>query len=242
MGQLHNPAMLRNLAFALSIIALAWPLGARAETQRFSVQDFSRIRVAGPYRVLVSQQRSTSVEATGSRAALDALHIEAHDGTLIIRPDQTAASGWKNQQGLGPVEVVVRAPLVRSGQVDGSGSLEIQRLEGLQTLLTLQGSGVISVDQVAADRLELVLLGSGDITIRGVAKQVQVTARGSGVVSAKSLAADDLSIVWEGSGDGRFRAHRSARISASGSGTVTIEGPASCQVQNSGSGSVSCAR
>jgi len=76
--------LLAALIFATSVPAVA------AE-RRYSITDFNRVEVDGPYQVTLTTGGSSSARATGSSAALDRLSIEVMGQTLRIR---TNVSSW----------------------------------------------------------------------------------------------------------------------------------------------------
>src|SRR5688572_18477850 len=88
----------------LCLALIAAPAGA-AE-RRYSVTDFDRIEVDGPYVVRLTTGRPSAVVATGPQAAIDRLTIDTSGQTLRIRRNR---SGWTGNAGgqQGQVEIVV---------------------------------------------------------------------------------------------------------------------------------------
>ncbi len=223
-------------------MVLALPAAPLAAAERgYSVSDFERIRVNGPYRVEVMTDRSTVVKATGSTQALDRVIIEVQGRTLLIRPNRT---GWAGAGVMDapPALIFVRAPALREAFIAGSGALSLTGLKGLRVVLGVEGAGTLTANGVAADRLDIGVIGTGRLIASGTARQATVTSRGAAAVEAARLTVDDLSVTWESAADGAFSARRTARANSVGAGNVVIAGAAACTVNALGDGSVECGR
>lgn len=212
-----------------------------AAERGYSVSDFDRIRVSGPYRVEVVTDRSTVVKAKGSAQALDSVTVDVQGRALLIRPNRT---GWTGAQSadVPPAIIYVRAPALREATITGSGALTLSGLKGLRVFLGVEGSGTLTANGIAADRLEVGVIGTGRLVAAGTARLATVTSRGSGAVEAGRLSVDDLTITWESAGDGQFSARRTAKANSVGAGNVVITGSAACTVNAVGNGTVDCGR
>ena len=235
----HNRrAFFRPLA-ALLLLLFAAP--APAAQQNIGVSSFDRIRVDGPYRVTVVTGRGASAKAEGDRHALDRLSLRVEGRTLLIR---TGNAGWGNWPGEtdGPVTIALSTPDLYSAWLNGSGTLEIDRLKGPRVDVSLNGAGTMTVGTVATDQLRAVIAGSGRLTIGGTTRDAQVVVQGSGDLDARGMAAADVQLTVQGAANVRMQATRSARITAGGSGEVIVTGKAACTVRQLGSGPVACGK
>lgn len=230
--------MTRTLPLAFLLAAAAIPAGAAERT--YSVTDFDRVQIDGPYRVTVSTGRSSGARAEGSAEALDRVSVDVQSGTLRVRRNRSAWSGYPGEGG-GPVSIALTTRDLRAAAVIGSGSLEIDRVRGLRVDLSVNGSGRLTVAAVEADNLVLGLLGGGRITLAGRAKQLKATVQGSGDLHAAELSADDAQILSDTAGNVSVAVARTARVTATGAGDVEIIGTPSCTVEAKGSGAVLCA-
>ena len=77
-------------ALALLCLALVAAPASAAE-RRYSVTDFDRIEVDGPYVVRLTTGRASAAVATGPQGGLDRLTVEVSGQTLRIRRNR---SGW----------------------------------------------------------------------------------------------------------------------------------------------------
>ncbi|HYI47711.1 MAG TPA: head GIN domain-containing protein [Allosphingosinicella sp.] len=229
--------MIRTLPFALLAFAAAAPAGAAERT--YSVTDFDRVEVDGPYRVALTTGRSSSARAEGSAEALDHISVDVQGTTLRVRRNRSAWGGYPGG-GIGPVTITLTSRDLRNAAVVGSGSLDIDRARGLRVDLSVSGSGRLTVAAVEADSLMIGLLGGGRIDVAGRAKQLKATVQGSGDLAAAGLSADDAQIASDTAGRVAVAVVRSAKIVATGPGDVEILGSPSCTVQAKGSGQVIC--
>jgi hypothetical protein len=231
--------MIRTLPAALLLLAAAAPAAAADRT--YSITDFDRVQVEGPYEVTLVTGRSSSARATGSPAALDRISVDVEGRTLRIRANRSAWGGYPGSSA-GPVHIEAATRDLRMASVVGAGSLAIDKARGLRIDLSVSGSGTLSVARVEADTLVVGLLGSGRIAASGTAKQLKATIQGSGNFDAAGLRADDATLAAETAGTVAFAAARSAKVRSTGPGDVTVTGAPACTVQSLGSGRVRCGR
>ncbi len=232
--------MTRILPLALLAFAAAAPAGAAERT--YSITDFDRVQVDGPYRVSLRTGLNSGARAEGSAEALDRVSIDVQSGVLRVRRNRSAWGGYPGEGGAEPVTVVLTTRDLRNAAVVGSGSLDIDRVRGLRVDLSVSGSGRLTVAAVDADNLMVGLLGSGRIDLAGRAKQLKATVQGSGDLSAAGLSADDAQVASQTAGKIIVDVSRTAKVTATGPGDVEILGSPTCTVQSTGSGQVLCGR
>lgn len=210
-----------------------------AADRAYSVTDFDRIIVEGPYIVRVTSGRSTTARASGTSEALERLAIDVTGQTLRIRRDRTGERSGNAVQA-GPVTIELTSRTLRSARLIGPGSLDVDGAEGLRVELTVQGSGRLRATRIAADALSLGLLGSGRIEVAGTAETLRATVDGTGDVDGAGLRAENATLVTNTLGTVTFAVSREANVSAIGLGDVLITGRPSCNVSGPGAGQVSC--
>lgn len=225
----------------LLLAALAAAQPATAATRSYSVTQFDRIRVDGPFAVTLTTNVAPFARASGSPAGLDGISVSVEGRTLVVRPNRSSWGGYPGQA-RGPVTLEVGTRDLGTAIVNGSGSLAIDRVRGLAFDLTIQGSGTASVGDAQADRLNLGIAGSGSARIAGRALALKAIVRGSSSLDASGLAAKDVVIGAEGPTVVQVNASNSARVDASGLASVTLTGRPSCTVKALGSSSVSGCR
>lgn len=189
--------MIRTL-LPLALLACAAVPAAAAE-RTYSVTDFDRVQVDGPYRVALTTGRSSSARAEGSAEALDRVAIDVQGGILRVRRNRSAWSGYPGE-GAGPVTIVLTTRDLRNAAVVGSGTLDIDRARGLRVDLSVSGSGALTVGAVDSDNLVVGLLGGGRIALAGRTRQLKATVQGSGDLAAAELTAQDAQIASDTAG------------------------------------------
>lgn len=224
--------------FALALAVFSVPGAAKAAERTYSISDFDRIRVTGPFRVNVIADRMTTVKGSGATDALDRVRLDVQGRTLFVRMDRSNFGGGDAKAP--PAVITIRAPALREASIAGSGSLALSGMKGLRVSLVVEGSGTLSAANVQADRLEVGIVGTGTITMAGKARGATVTGRGAGSVMAAQLSTDDLTVTWESAGDAAFAATRTAKVTSTGTGNVVVTGKAACTIANSGNGQVDC--
>ena len=224
------------LAFAV-LVAAATP--AAAAERRYSVTDFDRIEVEGPFIVRLTTGRSSSAVANGSQAALDRATVDVSGDTLRIRRNRANWTGNSGAQTTPPtIEVVTR--ILRSARLVGPANLEIERVEGLRVNLTVEGSGQLRARNIAADNLSIGIAGSGRMELSGTAEVLTADIQGTGDVDAAQLRAENATITTTTSGTIALEVSREANVTALGLGTIEIIGRPACTVRGPNSDLVRC--
>ncbi|MGE0180601.1 MAG: head GIN domain-containing protein, partial [Sphingomonas sp.] len=209
----------------LAIVATS----ASAAERRYSVTDFDRIEVDGPYVVRLTTGRATTAMATGPQAGIDRLTVEVSGQTLRIRRNR---SGWTGTAGAqqGQVELAITTRTLRAARIIGPGRIEVDRLTGLRGDLNVEGSGELVVRDIATDNLFLRLVGSGRLELNGRTGRLNALFEGSGNAEAAGLVAQDAVVATTSFGIVALHATRTARITANGRGEVTVAGRPACTV------------
>lgn len=228
-----------RFCIVVTLATAALASGVSAAERRYSVSDFDKVRLVGAATVIITPARATTLRSTGAREAIEMLSIEVQDRILTIQPLGGSADG-RQQRGAGPVTIMITVPQLSGVKLNGSGTLKIAELRGLQGDVSLTGSGQISIARVTVDRLNARLSGSGTLTLMGKALNTDATIKGSGSLIATDLKVADLTLMAASTGTTKIAASRSAKIISTGSGSVEIIGAPSCTVQNLGSGTVAC--
>jgi hypothetical protein len=233
-------ARMKDAAILLGFLVAAMP--ATAAERRYSLADFDRIQIEGPYQVRLTTGVATSGRASGSRQALDRLSIDVQGSTLRVRPNRSSWGGYPGQAADPPPTITLSTRALRSVAVSGSGGLSIDKARAAKLDVALAGSGRISIGNVDVDAFGLSLLGAGQVTLAGRAKQAKLIVQGSGAVEGAAFRADDLQVNAESAGNVALAAGRTAKVRSAGSGDVTISGNAACTFEALGSGAVRCGK
>ena len=227
------------LLAASALAALASP--AAAATRNFAITSFTKVRIEGPYKVMLATGVAPFAKATGSATALDRVAIETRGDTLLVHADPNAWGGYPGEDP-GPVEITIGTHDLSNVALTGAGSLAINRVKGLSFGLSVLGSGAVEIDDVAADQMEVAIAGTASARLRGRANHLAATLRGLSSLDAANLASHDVEITAQGSATVAASATNTARIDASGPATIRLSGRPSCTLKVTGSTSVSGCR
>ena len=224
------------LSAALLALTLAAPAGAA--TRNFGITGFEKIRVEGPFKVRLSTGVAPFAQASGSPAALDRVSVQVRGNTLVVQSNVSSWGGYPSQQA-GPVEISVGTHDLSSAWVNGSGSLAIDRAQGLKFDLAVQGSGAATIEQVDVDQLSVSLVGTASAVLAGRAGKLTAIVRGVSSLNASSLATKDATLGAEGAATVSANIANAVTVDGSGPATVTLAGAPSCTLRLHGSASVS---
>ena len=229
--------MIRTIAAMLSLVVFAVPAVAAERT--YSVTDYDRIVVEGPYVVRLVTGQSSSASASGPRDAIDRLSVDVSGQTLRIRRN---SSHWGGATGAQPgvVTVALSTRDLRSVRLIGPASFEVDGVSGQRVDLTVEGSGRLRATGIAADTLHFGLAGGGRLELAGRAEVLRADVQGTGDVDAAGLTADNATIITTTVGNVSLAVRNAVTVTANGIGTVTIAGRPACTVRGQGAGLVRC--
>lgn len=237
-------AMVRHMArilFALlalaALAALAAP--ANAEERRYSVADFDRVIIEGPYVVHLVTGRASAASAQGRRDALDRVSIDVQGQILRIRRNRNVWGGAPGADA-GTVTVELATRSLRSARLIGPARLDLEGARGLAVELSVEGSGNLRAARVDADRLSLALLGSGRIEVAGAVRMLNGNFQGTGDVAADGLRAGQATIATTTSGSVAVTVNGPATVTANGLGTVRVLGRPVCTTSGVAADQVQC--
>ena len=228
---------MNRIMLALAALAAAAP--ATAADRRLTVTEFDRVRVEGPFEVVLTTGKSPSAMLSGSPQALERVTVDVQGSVLRVRTNNSAWGGYPGAAAA-PPRIKLSTHDLRGAQLIGSGSLSIDQAEAMRFDISLSGSGRISIGELEADTLVVGLVGSGTADIGGSAKSLKATVQGSGTLNGQNLATDDAEINAATSGRVDVRVRRAARIDSTGAGETIVSGGAACTVNRIGAGPVLC--
>ena len=232
--------LMRTMPLLFAMLAAAAPVSA-AE-RRYSIGDFDRVDIQGPYEVrIVTGSPSSSARATGDQASLDRVSVDVQGRTLRVRPNSSAWGGYPGDRP-GPVTVELSTRDLRAVSVVGSGKASIDRVKGLRADLSVSGSGSLAAGSVDADTLVVSLLGSGRIALSGRTKLLRAAVQGTGDLDGSAFQGEDVELAADTAGTVTVGAVRTAKVRATGPGDVEIAGSPACTLTGVSKAMVRCGR
>ena len=238
--------MIRNALLSTAALTLAaCHVGGHTEsrdagpqtTREYSVGQFDRIEVAGPYDVAVTTGGATRVAGSGGANLLEETDVLVEDGALVIRPKKH--KGVRFNWNHGKANFAVNVEALRGASIAGSGDVSIDKVSG-DFESSVAGSGSIGVAAMSGGKSKVEIAGSGEVTASGAVDALDVSIAGSGDVNLGGLTAKTADISIAGSGNVRANATETADVSIMGSGDVDLGGGAKCKISKAGSGNVTC--
>lgn len=230
---------MRTFLLAATLLATAAP--AAAATRNFGITDFQKVRVDGPYKVVLSTGVAPFARAIGSPAALDRVAIEVRGDTLVVHSGLDDWGGYPGQS-VGPVQIELGTHDLSAAWLNGSGTLAIDRVKGLSFDLSVQGSGAGTISQAAVDQLNVSVVGTASARLSGQAAKVTAMIRGLSSFDASALAVKDATLGADGAATIAANISNSVTVNATGPATVRLSGGPSCTLRVTGSADVSGCR
>lgn len=233
-----------GLAIAAALASTAMPSAALAETKSFLIGNFDELVVEGDVTVKFDNMKPPSAKATGDSAQILALKVIRNGHVLRIRLQNEGKTPAKASASA-PVEITLNGRDVRKISADGSARLDINHIRVPNNAVTikLNGPGQINIEKLESDRLDLALIGTGSVGIgTGQVRSARFVTNGSGKIDAPKLMLAEASLMQAGSAATHLLSKGRVDISNSGSGTITVEGEATCNIRQPGSAKILCGK
>jgi len=229
--------MIRSLLlFAL----LAAPAALPAQQRTIGVGSFDRVRIDGPFDVVIDTGRSPAATIQGDRDAAEAIDIRV-DGTTLVVHRAINAWGERPDRAASTATVVrLATPVLTAVTAIGGGTTKVGRMKGARIDLALTGGGVLAVAAAEGPQVNATVIGSGGIVVAGQATRARLLTNGPGTIDAAKLDTGDLTIRLDGAGTTKAAARYTAQVTNVGSGAVIVAGPAKCTVRALAGGPVRC--
>ncbi|MBW0144132.1 GIN domain-containing protein [Sphingomicrobium clamense] len=208
--------------------------GFGGDGRNFTVRGFERIRIDGPVAVKLVTGVPPRARATGDRNAINQVDVRMNGRTLVVGWEQSNRRGFRGDNH-GPVVVEIGTRTLEKAWVNGSGQLDIDRIERRDFTLSVQGAGGASIDDIEVDTLDVGVAGAGNIRISGEAKEATFLVRGMSNLDAERTEVRDLTLGVEGPSFARVQATGEIEIDAVGTVDITVTGDPACTVRAMGS-------
>jgi hypothetical protein len=232
---------MRTVLIALTVAIATWPLPAVGATRNFGVCGFDRIRVDGPYKVRLATGVAPFATASGSPHALDGVAVEVQGRTLIVHSSRSSWGGYPGQDN-GSIEIEIGTHELTAAWLNGAGTLQIDKVDGLSFDVSVQGSGALGIAEADVDQLRVSLVGAASAKLTGRASKMTAMVRGISSLDAGQLVAKDATIGAQGPATIAANVTNAASIDGSGVATITLSGNPACTTKLVGSSSVSGCR
>ena len=220
------------------LLAAAIATPADAATRNFGLSGYDRIRVEGPFKVKLATGIAPFARASGSADALERLAITVEGRTLVVRTQGSWGGGFPGKA-FSPAQVELGTHDLSSAYLNGSGTLQIDKIKGLSFDISVQGSGAMVIGRADVDHLKIAISGTAAASVAGKAARLTTTVRGISTLDAGNLQVKDAVVGAEGAATVKAHVTNAAKVDASGPATVTFTGDPACTARLGGSASVS---
>lgn len=201
------------------------------------VSPFSKISLAVPGQLYLTQGDEYKLEIEGDEDVLDDIETTVKNGRLRIKYDKPFRFSWNNKK----VKIFVTTKEVEGLSVSGSGKIIAENDISTEDIeFKVSGSGEIDIDNLMASRINASISGSGDVSIAGMnsAESLNMSISGSGKLHASDLKIRKADISISGSGGCSVYVSDDLEVRVSGSGKVRYRGNPVVNANISGSGKV----
>ncbi len=202
--------------------------------QTVDINDFSKVSMAIPGELTISQGSEESLTITAQANLLPHIDIYVDEGRLRIETDDDV--------NIDPTRTIqIQLSVVNLNELifAGSGLVMVDSLVTTSMAVTLAGSGDIEFSDLTSVELQTTLAGSGDMLFIGTVDEQNIVLAGSGDIEARDLESKTADIEIAGSGSATLNVSDDLRVSIVGSGSVRYLGNPTVETTIVGSGTVS---
>jgi len=234
--------LLAALASGISASAVYFP--AHAADRSFLIGSFEELLVEGDMQVILDNNRSPSAKASGDRQLIEAVKIERNGRTLRVRIQEYEGQSAR-QMATTPLVIRLGGRDVNKISVDGSANLSVNqmRVPGGTATVKLSGPGSIRIDRLESDRLSLSVAGQGNVSFGGGAVRVaQFGINGGATLDAAALRLQQAKLAQTGNAATSLQVTDTVEIVNSGSGSISVDGNATCFIRQPGSARIKCGK
>jgi hypothetical protein len=210
----------RRLALVAALVVVLVGCGGGPKvTQTRDVGPWTGIEVDGGVNVDIVPGDSGEVVVTGGEEVIDRVRTEVADGVLRISIHDRGIVIWADP--FDDVRVQISAGPLDTIRVEGSGELELGRIETDELTIEVEGAADINASGTV-DTLTLNIEGAGDADLGELeARTARVVVEGAG--DAELNVSDELDVTVQGAGDVTYRGNPSVRQRVEGAGEVRPE-------------------
>lgn len=206
-------------------------------TQAFQAESFNRLKVAGPFEVVLHIGEKTGYELSVPDKYRDEIEMEVVNGTLKVGPKNDHIN-WNLGRGE-DLRLDVYAPTLEAIGISGAckltadGAIKHGKLD-----LDLSGACSINLD-IDVQQLGLEGSGASSYTLRGHAGEVKVDVSGASKIRAGELQAEVVHIEASGASNIEVHVTEELHVDASGASNIRHRGhPKSVFIDTSGASNV----
>lgn len=181
------------------------------------VENFTKLKISGGYKVILKQDSSLSVHVTGDDNLLSYLKIENSGDELRISSKTNFCSSH---------DFTLTIGVKKLEAIENSGAIEMSNQDTLRTgNLEMRFNGASKVDMnINADRLTTRGAGSTEVKLKGQASTHNVKMTGSGSLNAFDFVVGSYDIETTGAVDSKINVLKDLNVHSTGAASVQYKG------------------
>lgn len=203
------------------------------------IGSFERLRVEGPFRVVVTAGRSPAARVSGDARQIERVEVRLDGTTLVVRP---AIGRWQEEPATTatPLAITLATPNLNGATVIGGGEVTVAGGRAARLDLAVTGAGSIALTGAVTEQANATVIGAGRIALAGRAGKARLLVNGPGRIDAAGLDTGELTVRVDGPGEALARARYAATVTNLGLGHVAVAGTPRCVVNSNAGGPVEC--
>lgn len=182
---------------------------------------FTNINLTSDADIKFVQGDQIAIEAYGNEKAIAEHDIMVKDGILTVAKKDGSTGTVPS------ITIIVKAPILESINVSGSGDVDIENTAEFDYNLSIDvsGSGDIELDQITCHALNINISGAGDIDAKEIkCANTNILISGAGDMKA-DIKANDIKVQISGAGDAELDVKcQNLAIHANGTGEIELKG------------------
>lgn len=227
---------MKKLNFLITALLLMVINSYGQNNKTYNIDAFSKLSLAFPANVIVTQGNSTSFTVEGDNSIIEKMVVENDGNELIIEKKR------RRDRIRGYVTIKITTPELKSVEIAGSGSVKSDNAINTESFKTsIAGSGNVNIEfKSDMTDIDVEIAGSGSVKYRGdiTIGDLEVDIAGSGNFNGKSITTKFADISIAGSGDCYVNATEKVAGSVAGSGNIYYSGKPVIKFESAGSGKI----
>ncbi len=205
-------------------------------SRSFNVSEFSKVSVAGPYHVRLTQGSRHQVNVIGPEKEIRRMDINVRGDELVIEYEDKVINLFDDHE---PVLIQISVPNLNSLVLAGAIKADVSLPNADVLDLELAGATKALID-VRARTIRADIAGASNTQFVGTTNRFELDATGACKINASNLRANDVIVEATGATKANVYATSSITAEAAGASRITYKGnPASTQIDASGASKVS---
>jgi hypothetical protein len=182
-----------------------------------TIETFSSVQFGGSYKVIISQDSSSSIKITADDNVIEDIITKVSGGVLEIKTDG-------NYCNVG--EIVIELSTKQWKGIEASGASQITSVGQIKSDefdIKLSGTSTLDLDLVTGN-LKTNSSGDSKIMLKGQARSHEINFSGTGILKAFDFVVGDYKISTSGASELEINVLNDLKISTSGTSKVSYKG------------------